>query len=158
APLKVLEEVSLDVRRGELICIIGPSGCGKSTLLSILAGYVSPTTGEARVNGKTVDRPGSDRLMVFQSPTLFPWCTTEQNIAFGLRLSANRGKVRDLNATVRDLIELVGLKGFERHYPYELSGGMRQRVEIARALAVDPALLLMDEPFGALDALTRIGM
>ena len=140
------------------ICIIGPSGCGKSTLLSILAGYVRPTAGEARVNGKRVESPGSDRLMVFQTPTLFPWCTTKENIAFGLRLRGNRRKAGDVGAAVQNLLELMGLKGFEQHYPYELSGGMRQRVEIARALAVDPALLLMDEPFGALDALTRLGM
>ena len=158
APLKVLEDVSLEIRRGELICIIGPSGCGKSTLLSILAGYIRPSMGEARLNGNLVKGPGSDRLMVFQSPTLFPWCTTEGNIAFGLRLRANRSKRADANTIVRELIELVGLTGFERHYPYELSGGMRQRVEIARALAVDPTVLLMDEPFGALDALTRLGM
>jgi ABC-type nitrate/sulfonate/bicarbonate transport system ATPase subunit len=158
APLKVLEDVSLEIRRGELICIIGPSGCGKSTLLSILAGYIRPSMGEARLNGNLAKGPGSDRLMVFQSPTLFPWCTTEGNIAFGLRLRANRSKRADANTIVRELIELVGLTGFERHYPYELSGGMRQRVEIARALAVDPTVLLMDEPFGALDALTRLGM
>ena len=158
AAIKVLEGITLQVQRGELICIIGPSGCGKSTLLSILAGYVRPTAGEARVNGKRVELPGSDRLMVFQTPTLFPWCTTKENIAFGLRLRGNRRKAGDVGAAVQNLLELMGLKGFEQHYPYELSGGMRQRVEIARALAVDPALLLMDEPFGALDALTRLGM
>ncbi len=156
--LKVLDGVTLSVRRGELVCIIGPSGCGKSTLLSILAGYIAPTSGEARVNGRPVERPGPDRVMVFQSPTLFPWCTAEENVAFGLRLASNRRMVKDVDATVRRLLQLVGLVGFEHHYARELSGGMRQRVEIARALAVDPELLLMDEPFGALDALTRLGM
>lgn len=156
--LHVLDNVSLDVRRGELICIIGPSGCGKSTLLSFLAGYIRPCSGEAHVNGKVIDRPGPDQVMVFQSPTLFPWCTARQNVAFGLRLRSNRGKVDDVNSTVQRLLKLVGLVGFENHYAYELSGGMRQRVEIARALAVDPELLLMDEPFGALDALTQLGM
>jgi NitT/TauT family transport system ATP-binding protein len=154
----VLRDVTLSVRRGEIVCIIGPSGCGKSTLLSVLAGYIKPTSGEARVNDRPTDKPGPDRLMVFQNPTLFPWCTTRENIAFGLRLAANRSKAKDAPAIIERLLHLIGLNGFEHHYAYELSVGMRQRVEIARALALDPELLLMDEPFGALDALTRLGM
>ena len=157
-PTSVLQNITLSVDRGELVCIIGPSGCGKSTLLSVLAGYIKPTSGEARINGKLVEEPGSDRLMVFQNPTLFPWYNTRENIAFGLRLRAHRDKRATADQTVTSLLKLAGLTGFEGHYVHELSGGMRQRVEIARALALDPDLLLMDEPFGALDALTRLGM
>jgi NitT/TauT family transport system ATP-binding protein len=153
--LKVLDRVNFDVDAGEFLSIIGPSGCGKSTLLSLVAGYIKPSDGRILVRGKPVLGPGSDRVMVFQSPALFPWLTTAQNIAYGLRLAANRGKARDPKATVAQLLELVGLTGFSEHYPLELSGGMRQRVEIARALAVEPDILLMDEPLGALDALTR---
>ncbi len=153
--LKVLDRVNCDVDAGEFLSIIGPSGCGKSTLLSLVAGYIKPSDGRVLVHGKPVAGPGSDRVMVFQSPALFPWLTAAQNVAYGLRLAANRGKARDPKATVAQLLELVGLTGFSEHYPLELSGGMRQRVEIARALAVEPDILLMDEPLGALDALTR---
>ena len=156
--LRVLDGVAFDISRGEFVCIIGPSGCGKSTLLSLVAGYTAPTTGEVLVNGKPIRGPASERVMVFQSPSLFPWLTAEQNVGYGLRLHANSGKSADWQRKVADLLVLVGLKGFEQHYPVELSGGMRQRVEVARALAVDPDILLMDEPLGALDALTRLTM
>jgi NitT/TauT family transport system ATP-binding protein len=156
--LKVLEGVNFEVRAGEFICVIGPSGCGKSTLLSLLAGYLQPTDGTILVHDKIVAAPGSDRVMVFQSSTLFPWLTAAGNVAYGLRLRANRAKAPKWPARVGELLHLVGLDGFEHHYPAELSGGMCQRVEIARALAVDPETLLMDEPLGALDALTRLTM
>ena len=156
--LSVLDRVSFDIRGGEFVSIIGPSGCGKSTLLTLLAGYLAASSGEVLVHGAPVRGPGSERVMVFQSPSLFPWLTAEQNVAYGLELEGNRGKVADRGARVRELLGLVGLGGFERHYPAELSGGMRQRVEVARALAVDPEILLMDEPLGALDALTRLSM
>ena len=158
APVEVLRAVTLDIAAGEFVCIIGPSGCGKSTLLSLVAGYMQPSAGAVAVNSAQVRGPGPDRVMVFQQPTLFPWRTAGANIAFGLTLSAARGKVADVPAEVARHLKLVGLDGFGNRYPYELSGGMRQRVEIARALAVNPAILLMDEPFGALDALTRLNM
>jgi NitT/TauT family transport system ATP-binding protein len=156
--LEVLSNVNFDVVPGEFVCIIGPSGCGKSTLLSLLAGYLQPSGGSVLIDGTPVATPGSDRVMVFQSSTLFPWLTAAGNVAYGLRLRRNRAKVRDWRAKVAELLHLVGLEGFENHFPAELSGGMRQRVEIARALAVDPETLLMDEPMSALDALTRITM
>jgi NitT/TauT family transport system ATP-binding protein len=156
--LQVLDGVDFDVRAGEFVCIIGPSGCGKTTLLSLLAGYMRPTAGKMLVHGTAVTAPDSDRVMVFQSTTLFPWLTAGANIAYGLRLRRNRAKSSDWRGRVGELLRLVGLEGFENHFPSELSGGMRQRVEIARALAVDPEILLMDEPMGALDALTRLSM
>jgi NitT/TauT family transport system ATP-binding protein len=156
--LQVLEGVDFDVRCGEFVCIIGPSGCGKSTILSLLAGYLKPNCGQVLVRGEPVAGPASDRVMVFQSAALFPWFTVADNVAYGLRLAANRNKAVARETYVDTLVNLVGLKGFERHYPFELSGGMRQRVEIARALAVNPDILLMDEPLGALDALTRLTM
>jgi NitT/TauT family transport system ATP-binding protein len=156
--LLVLDRVNFDVHRGEFICIIGPSGCGKSTLLSLLAGHLKPNAGRILVGGVPVAGPSSDRVMVFQNAALFPWFTAGDNVAYGMRLAANRDKAGDGKANVDALLELVGLSGFSRHYPFELSGGMRQRVEIARALAVDPDILLMDEPLGALDALTRLTM
>ncbi len=158
-PVQVLRHIDLRVDEGEFIVIIGPSGCGKSTLLSILAGYTTLEEGTIRVGENSVTGPGSDRVMVFQRPTLFPWLTAKENIAFGLRLKANRpGNAKETGNAAMALLELVGLAQFASHYPFELSGGMQQRVEIARALAVRPKVLLMDEPFGALDALTRRGM
>ena len=143
---RALQQTDLEVEDNDFICILGPSGCGKSTLLRIVAGLDTPTTGRVRVDGQTVERPGPDRGMVFQSYTLFPWLTVRENILFGRRAKAD---VADR------LIAQVGLRGFENHYPKMLSGGMQQRTALARALANDPKILLLDEPFGALDNQTR---
>jgi NitT/TauT family transport system ATP-binding protein len=149
-------DVSLTVEPGEFVCLLGPSGCGKSTLLNCVAGYVRPSTGTVRVDGKAIDRPGPDRGMVFQQYSLFPWRTVRDNIAFGPELA---GKSRVKARAIADrFLEMVGLVGFATSYPAELSGGMQQRVGIARALANSPSVLLMDEPFGALDAQTRAMM
>jgi len=154
-PLGVLKDVELEVSAGEFVSIIGPSGCGKSTLLALVAGYLAPSSGRVLFDGKPINGPGRERMMVFQQPALFPWLTAAENVAYGLKLKANRGVCTCVEERVTVLLDLVQLAGFSRHYPSELSGGMRQRLEIARALAVDPQLLLMDEPLGALDALTR---
>jgi NitT/TauT family transport system ATP-binding protein len=148
-----VDNLSLDVYDREFLSIVGPSGCGKSTLLRVVAGLVEPTRGEVLLDGRLVTRPGADRGMVFQSYTLFPWLTVKGNVEFGPRLKGLPGKERAQLA--QEYLEMVGLKGFENSYPKELSGGMMQRVAIARALANDPKVLLMDEPFGALDAQTR---
>ena len=153
--VEVLRRLDLSIGAGEFIAIIGPSGCGKSTLLSLLAGYLTPSSGRVLFGGKPVSGPGRERMMVFQQPALFPWLTTAENVAYGLKLKANRGNGRNVKETVAAMLQLVQLDGFARHYPSDLSGGMRQRLEIARALAVDPQVLLMDEPLAALDALTR---
>jgi NitT/TauT family transport system ATP-binding protein len=153
APL-AFADISLDIRRREFICIIGPSGCGKSTLIRIVAGLESASGGEILLDGKPVSGPGRDRGMVFQGYTLFPWRTVKENVMFGLEIS-NEG---DAERDARQWLEMVGLSRFEDAYPHELSGGMKQRVAIARALANEPRILLMDEPFGALDALTRCKM
>ena len=150
----VLEHVNLDVAHGEFVCIVGPSGCGKSTLLNIIAGFLKESRGEVLVEGRPVDGPDPRRIFVFQENGVFPWLTVRDNIGFGLsRLPAERRA-----ETVRHYVDMVGLTGFENAYPRELSGGMRQRVEIARALAADPDIIYMDEPFGALDFLTRLKM
>jgi NitT/TauT family transport system ATP-binding protein len=133
--------------------IVGPSGCGKSSLLRLVAGLIEPTTGEIRVSGRPVTRPGKDRGMVFQSYTLFPWLTVQKNVEFGLKIAGLGAEERTRIA--RRFLSEVGLEGFENNYPKQLSGGMMQRVALARALANDPELLLMDEPFGALDSQTR---
>jgi ABC-type nitrate/sulfonate/bicarbonate transport system ATPase subunit len=146
-------DVSLEVQEREVAVLVGTSGCGKSTLLRLAAGLLRPTAGEIRLDGRLVEDPGADRGMVFQSYTLFPWLTVQQNVEFGPRIKGIPGGERAEIA--RRYLELVGLRGFERVYPKELSGGMMQRVAIARALANDPEVLLMDEPFGALDAQTR---
>jgi NitT/TauT family transport system ATP-binding protein len=155
APVLAIKRIDLDVKAGEFVSIIGPSGCGKSTLLSLLAGYISPSAGSVLFNGQPVRGPGRERMMVFQQSSLFPWLTAAENVAYGLKLQANRGARSDVVARVAEILRLVELEAFADRYPSALSGGMRQRVEIARALAVNPQVLLMDEPLGALDALTR---
>lgn len=151
-----LAEASFTVAPSEFVTILGPSGCGKSTILKILAGLEEPTSGRVLLDGQEITGPGSDRGMVFQTYTLFPWLTVRENIEFGLDVA---GKSKQERKTVSDhYIEKIGLKGFETFFPRDLSGGMKQRVAIARALANDPEVLLMDEPFGALDAQTRTVM
>jgi len=148
-----LQHTDFDVDENDFVTILGPSGCGKSTLLRIIAGLDHPTSGEVLLDGTRIAGPGPDRGMVFQSYTLFPWLTVRENVCFGLR---ERGVPRaEQDGIARDFIERVGLAGFERHYPKQLSGGMQQRTALARALANDPRVLLMDEPFGALDHQTR---
>jgi NitT/TauT family transport system ATP-binding protein len=148
-----LDRINLTIKPGEFISLIGPSGCGKTTLLKIVDGLIPFEGGEALVDGKAVTGPGRERAVVFQSFALLPWRTVEDNIAFGLEL---RGIPRkDAQPTIDEFVAMVGLKGFEKRYPGQLSGGMQQRVGLARALAVNPRILLMDEPFGALDAQTR---
>jgi NitT/TauT family transport system ATP-binding protein len=151
-PVHVLEDVNLEVREGEFVCIVGPSGCGKSTLLNIAGGFLRATAGEMLADGLPVTEPHPKRVFIFQENGIFPWMSVEQNIAFGVK-RATEAKRREL---VGHYIEMVGLTGFDRAYPRELSGGMKQRVEIARALAAEPDVLFMDEPFGALDYLTRL--
>lgn len=150
-----IEDINLDINHNTFVSIIGPSGCGKSTLLNIIAGLSSATSGEVKINGKLVTKPGSDRGMVFQSYALMPWMTVEDNIKFAVETVFPKMSVKQQKRIIKENIQLVGLTGAERKRPHELSGGMRQRVGIARALAINPQILLMDEPFGALDALTR---
>jgi len=153
APVMALTPTNLTVAANDFITILGPSGCGKSTLLRIVAGLDRPSTGEVRLDGRRITGPGADRGMVFQSYTLFPWLTVAQNIAFGLREQGRpEAEIREI---VASYIEKVGLRGFENHWPKQLSGGMQQRTAIARALANDPEILLLDEHFGALDNQTR---
>lgn len=158
APVSVLSGIDLQLDAGGFYVLLGPSGCGKSTLLSIIAGFIDRSDGDLRVDGVAVSRPGTDRGVVFQHPdsSLYPWLNVRQNIDFGLRM---RGVDRDKReATVERFIALVGLTGHEHKFPSEISGGMKQRVQIARVLSNNPAILLMDEPFGALDAQTRRGL
>ena len=151
---EVLRDINLSVREGEFVCILGPSGCGKSTLLNIVGGFVKPAAGEALIDGVPVSGPDPRRIFVFQERGVFPWLTVEQNVAFGLfRLDG----AEKLDRVTR-YVQLVGLAGFEKAYPRELSGGMKQRLEVARALAVNPDVLYLDEPFGALDSITRLQM
>ena len=148
-----LRDIQLEIPEGQFVCLLGPSGCGKSTLLNAIAGFSLPTSGELIANGKAVTQPGPDRGMVFQEYALFPWMTVEQNIAFGLEIKGmSKG---DIAARVSKLLSMLGLSDFRQRFPKDLSGGMRQRVAIARVLALDSPIMLMDEPFGALDALTR---
>jgi NitT/TauT family transport system ATP-binding protein len=151
-----LQDINFKTHRREFVCVIGPSGCGKSTLIRILAGLEEQSSGEVLLNGKSVRGPGPDRGMVFQGYTLFPWLTVKKNVMFGLERSGKDRNTAEEEA--RSWIDLVGLSKFENSYPHQLSGGMKQRVAIARALANQPRILLMDEPFGALDAQTRSRM
>ncbi|MGN1319177.1 MAG: ABC transporter ATP-binding protein [Lachnospirales bacterium] len=150
----ILNNLNLTIEKGEFICVLGKSGCGKSTLLNCLAGYLKPDKGKITVSGQEIHGPGPERGVVFQQHALFPWRTVSKNIQFGL----NMKKQKDARAVAQKFIDMVGLTGYENKYPVELSGGMAQRVGIARALANDPEVLLMDEPLGALDALTRDSM
>lgn len=151
-PITVLDGINLEVRDGELLVIVGHSGCGKSTLLKIIAGLEQPTAGRCELNGHEITKPGTDRCMIFQEHRLFPWMSIENNVQFGLkgRPKAERQRISD------HLLNLVKLGDFKDAYPSQLSGGMSQRAAIARALATDPEILLLDEPFGALDAITKI--
>jgi NitT/TauT family transport system ATP-binding protein len=150
----VLDDISLEVGVGEFVCLLGPSGCGKSTMLNVVAGFLNPTSGQVKIDNELVSGPDRRRVFVFQERGVFPWLTVEGNIGFGLfDLSESERKAR-----IKHYVELVGLQGFEKAYPRELSGGMKQRVEVARALSVNPDMLFLDEPFGALDSITRLIM
>ena len=154
--LKAIDDVRLSIAEGEFVCLLGPSGCGKSTLLNLVAGFEEPTTGTLSCAGRPVVAPGPDRGVVFQEHTLFEWMTVRDNVIFGLTCNGPmRSRFPDAGQRAQACIDLVGLRGFENTYPNFLSGGMKQRAAIARSLAPDPAILLMDEPFGALDAQTR---
>jgi NitT/TauT family transport system ATP-binding protein len=150
----VLEDIDLDVRDGEFVCLVGPSGSGKSTLLNVMGGFLSPTSGTVRIDGQVVQGPDSRRILVFQERGVFPWLTVEGNIGFGLsKLSSAERKQR-----IAHYVQMTRLQGFEHTYPSDLSGGMQQRLQVARALAVNPDILYLDEPFGALDSVTRFIM
>jgi len=150
-----LSNLNVEIKSGEFICLIGPSGCGKSTFLRLIAGLISPTTGEISLDDKVIHEPGYERGFVFQDPTLFPWLTVYDNISYGLKI---RHVYKEKKKEVDEFIKLVGLTGFEKSYPHHLSGGMAQRVSLARALVNHPKVLLLDEPLGALDAFTRMNM
>jgi NitT/TauT family transport system ATP-binding protein len=151
---EVLNDIDLEVREGEFVCLVGPSGCGKSTLLNVMGGFLSPTSGQVRIDSQAVRGPDPRRIFVFQERGVFPWLTVEGNIGFGLfKLSRSEREQR-----IKHYINMVGLQGFEESYPSELSGGMKQRLEVARAFAVNPDMLYLDEPFGALDSITRLVM
>lgn len=152
--VNVLRNLNLEVAEGEFLCLLGPSGCGKSTLLSAIAGFQPLTSGSIKVDGEEVTRPDPRRIFVFQERGVFPWLTVEGNIGFGLSKVSRQQR----DERIAHYVELVGLKGFEKAYPAELSGGMKQRLEVARALAVNPDMLFLDEPFGALDSITRLTM
>ena len=155
-PVEVLKDINFDIREGEFICMLGPSGCGKSTLLKIIAGLLEKTSGSADFLGEPIEGPDWHRGVVFQTPVLYPWLNVRDNVAFGPRM---RGvPAEDTDRAVERAIQLVSLEGFGDHKPYDLSGGMRQRASLARTLVSNPDLILMDEPFGALDAFTRLNM
>ena len=152
--VSVLEDINLDVSEGEFICLVGPSGAGKSTMLNLMGGFLSPTRGSITIDGETVHGPDPRRILVFQERGVFPWLTVEENIGFGLsRLSSAERSRR-----IAHYVQMVRLQGFEQTYPSDLSGGMKQRLQVARALAVNPDILYLDEPFGALDSVTRLIM
>ena len=153
--LTVLDDISFDVQAGEMICILGPSGCGKTTLLKILSGFLNPSAGSVLIHGRPVAGPGPDRCVVFQEDALFPWLTVAENIAFGLRGKGVGWRRNKRHEMVDRYLELVGLSAFGDYLPDEISGGMKQRVALARVLILEPEILLMDEPFAALDAQTR---
>jgi NitT/TauT family transport system ATP-binding protein len=153
---KALEDANLEIKQGEFICLLGPSGCGKTTLLNLIAGFEKPTEGEILLDGQIVNEPSIKYVTIFQNYGLLPWRTVQGNVELGLEsLGYDKAKIRKI---AEEYIELVGLSAFKKHHPYQLSGGMQQRVAIARALAVDPDIIFMDEPFGALDAMTRMKM
>ena len=156
--LGVVDDVTYDINDGDFIAVIGPSGCGKTTMMSMLAGFQQPTTGKVLFDGQPVNGPGPERGVIFQEYGVFPWLTVKQNIAFGLQLKANHVALSERNQICDHYLALMGLTDFANSYPKHLSGGMRQRLAIARAYAVKPQFLLMDEPFGALDAQTRANM
>lgn len=156
--LRVVDDVSFTIADGEFICVVGPSGCGKTTLMNIVAGFVQPTRGQVILDGQPVKGPGLDRGVIFQEYGVFPWLTVEQNIMFGLKLAGSKTAVSEREAVCSKYLELMGLTDFAKAFPKTLSGGMRQRLAIARAYAAKPEFLLMDEPFGALDAQTRSKM
>lgn len=149
----VLDDINLEFEDGEMICVLGPSGCGKSTMLRMIAGFDTPTTGEVLINGKPIDGPRSDNIFVFQHSGLLPWMTVWENVELGLRRLENQ---QEKNDTIQEYITMVELTGFEHHYPHQLSGGMQRRAELARAIAVNPDTLIMDEPFSGLDFLTHM--
>ncbi len=157
-PIRVVDNVSYEIGNGEFVSIIGPSGCGKTTMMNMVAGFLHPTSGSVKVDGKPVEGPGPDRGVIFQEYGVFPWLTVRENIAFGLTLAANKTSTAERNDICDRYMKLMGLGDFADAYPKMLSGGMRQRLAIARAYAVKPQFLLMDEPFGALDAQTRAHM
>lgn len=155
-PVHALDQIDLQVAEGEFIALLGPSGCGKSTLLNLIAGFEAPSAGELRVGGDAVERPGPERGVVFQEAALFPWLNVWENVVFGPRIAGLPR--REYAARAEEMLEITGLLAFKRHLPVQLSGGMRQRVGIARVLTLGSRVLLMDEPFGALDAQTRLTM
>jgi NitT/TauT family transport system ATP-binding protein len=151
--MTALDRIDLSVRENEFLCVMGPSGCGKTTLLNLIAGIIGPTTGRIEVNGAKVAGPGPDRAVVFQADAVFPWMSVEQNVGYSLRM---RGRDKaEIERVVRHYVSLVGLGEFRKAWPRQLSGGMKKRVDLARAYAADPEVLLMDEPFGALDIMTK---
>jgi NitT/TauT family transport system ATP-binding protein len=153
-----LEDITLSIEQGEFVCVIGPSGCGKSTLISLLEGLIFPTRGKAAIDGQAIRGPGKDRCVVFQHYSLFAWFTAKQNVTFGVKQVAKNMSLKEIDDIALDALEKVGLADYAEKYPHQLSGGMQQRVAIARGLAMDPQIMLMDEPFGAIDTKNRIDL